>query len=103
MAEIDDKITEVMREMARRRWSKVTPEGRKEFGKFLTASRIKKPENPPLVMEDVPPDISLPAFPLGGDAGRVFCFRCESGYHDRCLDKGEGFECYCRRKLDHQA
>lgn len=42
MAEIDDRIRQVMSEMAKRRWAKSTPEERRAFGMFLVNSRKKK-------------------------------------------------------------
>ena len=90
MAKIDEQITIVMREMARRRWAKTTPEERKNYAQFLVSTRKKKATP----IKPVVPDT---------DQGAVLCFRCESGFHDRCLDNGNGLACYCKRTLKHDA
>ena len=128
MAKIDEQITVVMREMARRRWAKTTPEERRQYAKFLVSTRRRtnnrEPENgqtervrpirPPV------PDIDQSGRDVGrareaelgysgidvrggAEAGAVYCFRCESGFHERCLDNNGYLACYCKRTLNHQS
>ena len=114
MAKIDEQITVVMREMARRRWAKTTPEERRQYAQFLVSTRRKSRIEP---IKPVVPDadekkwdeaFADPRSPrllenLSKEAGAVLCFRCESGFHERCLDNDGYLACYCKRTLKHQS
>lgn len=127
MSELDDKISEVFREMARRRWERQSPEARRAYGRMLAESRAKKRKGGDSVDESVAlgaasgpaggdrvsRGLSVTDEPKGGDKtattrpkepamGGGICFRCDSGNHERCLDSGGGFVCSCRRVLRHK-
>lgn len=104
MAEIDDKIREVMSEMARRRWAKSTPEERRAFGMFLVTTKKKKVVPPasgsrpePVATGTTSTSAQITSnglVPAGNQSGRgESCFRCRSGYHDRCLGPSCGCGC----------